>query len=101
MKVAITSAFIPVQGKFKFKIISKQDAISLIKTNELVGIFTGHQTVKILGLKPVQGRPVYNPQPDHIQLWIKPKGRLEFGKEYTIEEIEEIGYDIWVAEPLL
>ncbi len=99
-KLAITSAFIPVEGTFQFRIISKEEAINLIKNNDLIGVFTSHQTIKVLGLKPCQGRPIYNPELNHIQLWIKPKGRLEFGKEYTLDEIEAIGYDIWVAIPV-
>jgi len=101
MKVVIVSAFIPCEGIYEIKRISKDEAIDLINKNELAGIYTNHQTIKILGLEPCQGRPIFNPNGDEIQLWIKPKGRLEFGREYSIEEIEEIGYDIWIAKPML
>ena len=99
MKVSVTSAFIPVEGKFEFRVVTKEEAKKISKENELVGVYTGHQTVKVLGLTPAEGRPVYTPEPTHIQLWIKPHGRLEFGREYSLEEIETIGYDIWVAIP--
>ena len=73
----------------------------LLFTFEIAGIFTQHQTIKILGLEPAKERVVYTPEANHIQMWIKPRGRLEFGREYTIEEIEKIGYDIWIAIPVI
>ena len=101
MKIVIVSAFIPAEGIYEIKKVNKDEAIKNINENELVGIYTNHQTIKILGLEPCNGRPVFNPTGKEIQLWIKPKGRLEFGREYSIEEIEEIGYDIWIAKPML
>jgi len=52
-----------------------------------------HQTVKLLGLEPSTTRDACEDY--EVAICIKTKGRLEFGKEYNIKEIESIGYDIF------
>jgi len=53
--------------------------------------YCGHETVRILGLEPDDRRR--NCESYNEALAIKPKRRLDFGREYTKEEIEEIGVD--------
>ena len=97
-KISVVSSFIPAEGRWDIKKISLEEAKNLLQGAE-VAVYSGHQTVKILGLSPAEGRPIYVPAGE-TQLWVKPKGRLDFGREYTAEEIEQIGYDIFVAEPV-
>jgi hypothetical protein len=100
MKVVILSAFIPYESVFSIRRISREEAIKIINKADKVDIYTQHETIKILGLSPAKERAMYIPERGDVQIWIKPHKRLEPGREYTLEEIEEIGYDIWIAEPL-
>lgn len=57
-------------------------------------VYTNHQTIKVLGLEPSTSR---EPCLGYDRaLCLKPMDRLEFGKEYTVEEILQIG-----VQPLL
>lgn len=58
--------------------------------------YCGHETVKILGLEPAQDRR--NCDYYDVALCASAKERLEFGREYTIEEIEEIGVDFLLIQ---
>ena len=53
--------------------------------------FCGHETVRVLGLVPDKSRK----QCDSYEqaLCLSAKSRLEFGREYTVEEIQEIGVE--------
>lgn len=51
--------------------------------------FCGHSTVKILGIEPSKDRKVCEGYDQALVL--KPIGRLEFGREYSLEEIRNIG----------
>ena len=99
LKVVIVSSFIPIFGHFRISKISKEKALEILKAAN-IQVFSQHETVKILGLEPAKERITYEPNPNDIQIWIKPKQRLEFGREYSVDEIEKIGYDIWIAEPI-
>lgn len=51
--------------------------------------FCGHETVRVLGIEPAKDRhecPGYDEA-----LCLKPRARLEFGREYTAAEVETIG----------
>jgi len=89
-----------VEGVFRIRKLTKQEAIQLLRNCEATEVYTNHETIKVLGLTPCTGRPVFNPTGREVQLWVKPRARLEFGREYALDEIERIGYDIWIAEPL-
>jgi len=58
--------------------------------------YSGHETVKILGIEPNSNRNEC--LGFDKALVIKPHGRLQFGKEYSIEEIMNIGYTIYMVE---
>lgn len=86
MKVILSSPLLLGNGVFKMEEISLDEAIEF---SEQAYNFCGHETVKILGLKPSKTREVCTGYSQ--ALCLKPKGRLEFGKEYTLEEIGLIG----------
>lgn len=84
-------------GEFSMSEISLEQAMNLVNTNE-VDNFCGHQTVKLLGLEPDTSRRACSGY--SIALTFKVNGRLEFGREYTVEEIEAIGYSIFLIRKL-
>lgn len=51
--------------------------------------YVGHSTSLIVGLEPATSREVCKGY--DVALALKPIGRLEFGREYTKAELEEIG----------
>ena len=89
----LSSPLILEAGTFKVEHISLEEAKRLVDTASAVHNHCGHQTVKLLGLPPVKGRPAADGY--EVALAIKPGKRLEFGREYSLEEIEEIGYTIF------
>lgn len=90
MQVILSSPILVEDGKFTRKTISQKKAQKWVDRNGPVN-FSSHQTVKILGVEPASTRE-NTPGYDEA-LIISPLGRLEFGREYTKEEIEEIGVE--------
>lgn len=87
MRKAILSApLLLEEGNFTAKVITLGQAREWAKDADN---FCGHQTVRAIGVDPSQTRGVCHGFDEGLAL--KPNGRLEFGKEYTVEEILEIG----------
>ena len=87
MRKAILSApLLLEEGTFTMKEISLEEAREWAVDADN---FCGHQTVKVIGVDPSQTRGVCQGYDEALAP--KPNGRLEFGREYTIEEILEIG----------
>lgn len=87
MQVILSSPILLEDGQFNRKTITRRQAQKWVDQNAPVN-FSQHQTVKILGVEPAATRentPAYDEA-----LIISPKDRLEFGREYTKEEIEKI-----------
>lgn len=84
-------------GVFRCTEISLESATSLVAANEVEN-FCGHQTVKLLGLDPAAARKTLDRY--DVAIAIKPTGRLEFGREYAVEEIKEIGFSIFLIEKI-
>jgi len=107
-KVVVVSAFIPPEGTHNFTITSElsiEDIKKIIndychREGKPLEIYTQHETVKLLGLEPAKERKVFTPTGNELQIWLKPKGRLEFGREYTLEELQQIGVIPFVAIPM-
>lgn len=76
------------EGVFESKKISQKEAQKWVKSHNPEN-FCGHATVKILGLEPEKSRKQCTGYDQ--ALCLAAKSRLEFGKEYSIEEIQEIG----------
>lgn len=92
MKIVILSTSLILEtGKFSCREITLTEAQTLARTAEN---FVTHSTVRILGVEPTESRKPCAKYDAAIVL--KVNGRIEFGKEYSIEEIEEIGYSIWL-----
>lgn len=85
-KVILSAPMLLEEGNFSMKFISIEEAAEFAKdaTN-----FVGHQTVKVLGIEPATSREVCTGFEQALAL--KVLGRLEFGVEYSAEEIMEIG----------
>jgi hypothetical protein len=86
--VILSTTLLLEDGVFEMKTLTKEEAVSWVKAHNPRN-YCGHQTVKVLGLEPSTSRDVC---PGYFQaLCLKPQGRLNFGQEYSVEEIEEIG----------
>jgi len=76
------------EGTHTMKEISLTHAESWVAENDPTN-FSGHQTVKLVGVVPATSREQCEGY--DTALVLKPNSRLEFGKEYTLPEIQEIG----------
>jgi hypothetical protein len=90
----ILSAVLPSEGGQILYRLTKEQAQKWLKKGPYKN-FVGHETVRLLGIEPAAERTVCGDDWGQA-LVIKPKGRLERGREYSAEEIEEIGYEIWL-----
>ena len=89
VKNAILSSTIVLQpGTFVVERITLSEARDWVKENEPV-CFSTHDTVKILGVEPAKNRLACTGY--ETALCIKPNHRLDFAKQYTKDEVEEIG----------
>lgn len=88
--VVLSTPMMLLDGEYNMITITLEDAQHLVKEQPPVN-FSGHQTVKLLGLDPSEKRATCDSY--KTALVLSPKERLEFGKEYTLEEIEEIGVE--------
>jgi hypothetical protein len=88
MHVILSSPILVEDGDFNRRTITQTEAAAWVDQNGPVN-FSGHQTVKILGVEPAATRR------DTVSydeaLIISPRQRLEFGREYTVDEIKAIG----------
>lgn len=87
-KVILSASILLEDGIFHRKTITFEEALEFSKDSYN---YVLHDTVKMLGVEPAIIRESC---PSYIQaLILQPKQRLKFGKEYSLEEIEEIGVD--------
>lgn len=75
--------------------ITEKQAQELVNSSNVIN-YSGHQTTKILGIEPSKDRKVCNGYQKALSL--KPEGRMEFGREYSLEEIKEIGVRFFYLE---
>ena len=91
--IVLSSPLILEDGNFEAKTITLNEAIELVNLKGVkVENFCAHQTVKLLGLNPAKVRKDCSGY--DLALVLKPKKRLPFGVELTVEEIEEIGVTV-------
>lgn len=88
-KVILSSPLLLEVGLWRMEEITLAEAKAFAREAEN---FCGHETVKILDIDPKQASKVCEGYDEALAL--KPAGRLEFGREYSREEIEEIGVTI-------
>lgn len=87
-KVILSTKLMLNQGVFLSREISLEEAKKWAQDNNPRN-YCGHETVKILGLQPAVTRETCQGYSEALCLAVN--GRLEFGREYSIEEIQEIG----------
>jgi hypothetical protein len=86
--VILASPMLLEEGTFTMRSLSLDEAREWVKTHSPKN-FVGHSTVKVLGLEPTTDRAVCEGFIEALTL--KPHGRLEFGKEYSVDDILSIG----------
>ena len=86
--VVLSSPMLLEVGNFNMKELSIEEATKWVQDNAPTN-FVGHSTSLIVGLEPAISREVCKGY--DVALALKPIGRLEFGKEYSKPELEEIG----------
>jgi len=89
-KVILSTPLLLTDGLYRRRTISLEEAVDWV-ANSNPRNFCGHQTVKILGLEPSTTREACKGFSE--ALCLKPKGRLEFGKEYSLAEIQAVGVE--------
>lgn len=87
-KVILSTPMLLTTGLFRMEEITLEEAKAWVVANNPTN-FVGHQTVKVLGLEPATSRDVCSGYDQALSL--KVNGRIEFGKEYTVDEILEVG----------
>ena len=85
-KVILSSPLIFETGKFVSRIITVKEAKKWAVGAEN---FCGHETVRVIGIKPVKIRKTCTSYKEALVLRVHK--RLEFGQEYSVEEILAIG----------
>ncbi|MDB4431172.1 hypothetical protein N9137_02155 [Pseudomonadales bacterium] len=101
MKNVILSGFVPnklvLSGNnlLKTTVLTVEEATNWVVKNSPKN-YCGHDTTRIVGIEPSQSREFCNDW--DAALTFKPKGRLEYGKEYSVSEILEIGITIILFE---
>ena len=95
--VLISTPLLLEEGRFEMKRISLEEAKTWAIFNAPEN-FCGHETVRVLGVAPSTHRIQCDSY--DVALALKPNGRLEFGKEYTVGEILEIGVTAFLITKL-
>lgn len=78
------------EGAFRADVVDLETAKAWLDQGPFVN-YCGHETVRILGLEPARGREFCTGYDEALAL--KPKARLESGREYSLAEIEEVGIE--------
>jgi hypothetical protein len=91
-KVILSTSLLLEEGDFRCRKIDQTSA-KFFATQPGVENFVQHSSVRILGILPAEERKTCLGYDEAIV--IKPRGRLDFGKEYSLEELEKIGFDFF------
>lgn len=101
VRVVLSTPLLIGEGTFRNQGVSLEQARHWCEKHS-PQVFTQHETVKVLGIEPAAERKSCTGYDE--ALVVVPAKRLEFGREYTLAEIEEIGVTIqivdFVSEPL-
>ena len=93
--VILSSPVLLEDGMFRRREISRREARRRARRAEN---FSPHPTVRLLGVAPAASRRTCDGY--DVAIVAKPKGRLEFGRQYSLAEIEEIGATFLLIEKL-
>ena len=86
--VILSTALILQEGRFIAENITIEEASQWVKENNPKN-YCGHATTLAVGIEPSKTRDICIEYDQALVL--KPIGRLEFGREYTLQEVVEIG----------
>ncbi len=86
--VVLSTSLLLEEGNFRCKNLSLEEATKWVEENNPQN-FCGHQTCKVVGLEPATSREQCLGYTE--ALCLSANGRLEFGKEYSVEEVLEAG----------
>ena len=94
--VIFSTTLMPSDGIWERRTTTLQAAKEELAVLKAQGIepvcFSQHQTVKLFGVSPATGREQC--QDFDLAFVARPLFRTEFGKEYSLEEIEDGGYEV-------
>jgi hypothetical protein len=90
VRVVLSAPLLIGEGTFKSEIIRPRQVSDWLSRGWLYN-YCGHETVRLINLDPAEKRDDCTYYDEALIL--KPKKRLEFGREYTREEIADIGVD--------
>ena len=94
INLAILSSTILLEdGTFHRAEITLTQAKTLINAFDTTN-YTQHYSCALLGVEPAKERVTCESY--DVAIVVKPNTRLQYGREYTVEEIEDIGYKIVV-----
>lgn len=90
-RVVLSTALLLEDGTFKRTTISQEEAVAWVAAHAPDN-FHGHSTVKLLGLSPDTQRRSCKGYDE--ALCIRAVTRLEHGKDYSLEELQELGVEL-------
>ena len=93
----LSSSILLADGLYKRRTITVTEAKELMKTHVFTN-FVGHETVKVLGIEPLPKGERPQCRNFDVALVVQPFERLDFGHEYSVQELQEIGYRIILVE---
>lgn len=89
-RVILSTKLIIGEGHFFVKSLTRSEAQEWVNTSSPDN-YCGHATVRLLGLEPDKSRRQCDGYDQALA--INARARLDFGREYTKEEIEQIGVE--------
>ena len=89
----LSSPILLEDGTFHRAEITLDQAKTLINAFDTTN-YTQHSSCLLLGVEPAKERVTCESY--DVAIVVKPNTRLQYGREYTVEEIEDIGYKIVV-----
>jgi hypothetical protein len=93
----LNTSIVTADGSYTLDTISVEDAITIAKEAEAIDSAVGHESTaqiltSLLGVEVPVNRQMFVQQPGQRALVFKLDGRPEPGKEFSREELEEIGF---------
>lgn len=88
-RVILSTSLVLEPGTFETSELTLEQAQAWLDDD--IDNYCGHQTVRLLGLEPDEERRQCVGYDE--ALCLRAKERLEFGREYTVDEIKEIGVE--------
>lgn len=86
--VVLSTPMLLEPGNFSMSEITIDQAKAWVAKNNPTN-FVGHSTIRVLGIEPAATRDVCGRYDSALSL--KVNGRLDYGREYTVEDILDIG----------